>query len=382
MEALEGATTIERSILEHAKRTKTPANGSIEITPLCNMNCDMCYVRLSREEMEKQGRLKSGQEWLQIGEQMQKAGVLFLLITGGEPLMHPDFKKIYLGMQELGMIVTVNTNATLIDEEWAEFFGQHKPRRINITLYGADDGAYTRLCHYPGGFERTLHAIKLLKQQGVDVKISCSLTKKNQNDWERIIHIGEQLDVPVREDTYMCPATRERNKPYNEQVRMTPEDAASVRVKVLRAEMGEELFYRSAAYNLDIAAHTPEEKQAGKGLKCMAGSCSFSINWQGQMRPCVISSNPQADAFALGFQKAWEQIVSETAKIRSSSVCAGCKYRYICNTCAMYALYECGSYEAVPDYICRYTRQTIREFEKEYTAIKNREKIQAGEEEK
>ena len=55
MEPLEGATTIERMLLDRAKRTRTPANGSIEILPLCNMNCDMCYVRLSREEMEKLG---------------------------------------------------------------------------------------------------------------------------------------------------------------------------------------------------------------------------------------------------------------------------------------------------------------------------------------
>ena len=53
MEPMEGATTVERMLLDRAKRTRTPANGSIELLPLCNMNCDMCYVRLSREEMEK-----------------------------------------------------------------------------------------------------------------------------------------------------------------------------------------------------------------------------------------------------------------------------------------------------------------------------------------
>lgn len=55
MEPLEGATTVERMLLDQARRTRTPANGSIELLPLCNMNCDMCYVRLSREEMEAKG---------------------------------------------------------------------------------------------------------------------------------------------------------------------------------------------------------------------------------------------------------------------------------------------------------------------------------------
>ena len=52
MEPLEDATTVERALLNQASKNKTPINGSIELLPLCNMNCDMCYVRLSREEME------------------------------------------------------------------------------------------------------------------------------------------------------------------------------------------------------------------------------------------------------------------------------------------------------------------------------------------
>ena len=52
MELLDNPTTLERMLLDRAKCARTPANGSIELLPLCNMNCDMCYVRLSRREME------------------------------------------------------------------------------------------------------------------------------------------------------------------------------------------------------------------------------------------------------------------------------------------------------------------------------------------
>lgn len=151
MEPLEGATTVERMLLAQAKRSCTPANGSIELLPLCNMNCDMCYVRLSREEMECQGRMRTAEEWLEIGRQMKKAGVLFLLLTGGEPFLYPDFKRLYLGLKQMGMILTINTNGTLIDEELADFFAKNKPRRINITLYGTDEETYINLCHYPKG---------------------------------------------------------------------------------------------------------------------------------------------------------------------------------------------------------------------------------------
>ena len=80
------------------------------------------------------------------------------------------------------MILTINTNGTLIDEEMAAFFGKHKPRRINITLYGTNEKTYADLCHYPGGFEKTLRGIRLLREQGVDVKIGGSLAKANRED--------------------------------------------------------------------------------------------------------------------------------------------------------------------------------------------------------
>lgn len=145
--------TYEKYLIEKAACSHVPLNASLELLPLCNMNCDMCYVRLSRAEMESQGRLRSADEWLALAEQ-RDAGTLFILLTGGEPLLYPEFRTVYLGLRRMGMILTVNTNGTLVDEEWAEFFAEHPPRRINITLYGTDEETYEKLCHYPGGFEK------------------------------------------------------------------------------------------------------------------------------------------------------------------------------------------------------------------------------------
>ena len=360
MEALEGATTMERMLLAQAKQSHTPVNGSIELLPLCNMNCDMCYVRLSREEMERQGRLRTAEEWLEIGRQMKDAGVLFLLLTGGEPLLYPDFRELYLGLRRLGMILTINTNGTLVDEEWAAFFGKYKPRRVNITLYGADEKAYADLCHYPGGFARTISGIRLLQKYGVDVKVGGSLARANRGDLDRILEIGEQMDVPVRVDTYMMPAARERELPFAMQSRLEPEEAAQARVRALKREMGAELFGKYAAESIGRAEHPePAEEKPGQ-MACMAGQCSFTINWQGEMRPCVILGKPAIPVFESGFQNAWKKLMEETGNIRLSARCSVCHLRHLCRTCAASALLEAGSYEAVPEYMCRYAKETLR----------------------
>ena len=374
MEQLEGVTTVERMILDQAKRTRTPANGSIELLPLCNMNCDMCYVRLSREEMERQGRLRTADEWLEIGRQMKEAGVLFLLLTGGEPFLYPDFRRLYLGLREMGMILTINTNGTLIDEELAEFFGKHKPRRVNITLYGTDEETYADLCHYPGGFEKTLQGIRLLRENGVDVKVGGSLARANRDALDKLLDIGEELDIPVRVDTYMMPATRERDLPYNLQARLGPEEAAQARIHALKREMGLELFPAYVRQSIEKAEHPePAEEKPGH-MACMAGQCSFTINWQGKMRPCVVMSEPEVSVFEAGFEAAWKYITEETGKILLNAKCSTCRVRHLCRTCAASALLETGSYDGVPDYMCRYAKESLRLLEEEEKEIQeNRE---------
>lgn len=372
MEPLEGATTVERMLLNQAKRTRTPANGSIELLPLCNMNCDMCYVRLSREEMEAKGRLRTADEWLEIGRQMKDAGVLFLLLTGGEPFLYPDFRRLYLELRKMGMIITINTNGTLIDEDLAEFFGKYKPRRVNITLYGTDEETYDKLCHYPGGYEKTLRGIRLLREQGVDVKVGGSLARANQDDLDKLLNIGEELNIPVRVDTYMMPATRERDLPYNMQSRLNPEEAARARIHALKREMGPELFPQYVRQSVERADH-PEPVEAKPGhMSCMAGQCSFTINWQGEMRPCVILTEPAISVFEVGFKAAWKYIVEETHKILLNEKCSTCHMRHLCRTCAASALLETGSYDGVPDYMCRYAGESLRILREEW------EKIQHG----
>lgn len=186
---LDNMDSMEKRLIQKAYIKQAPINGSLELLPLCNMNCDMCYVRLSKAEMEQKGRLRTKEEWISLARQMKDAGTLFLLLTGGEPLLFPEFKELYKELQNMGMILTINSNGTLINEEWADFFAKHKPRRINITLYGADDQAYGKLCHYPAGFQKTVNAIRMLRDREIDVKINGSITLKNEEDIKKILDI-------------------------------------------------------------------------------------------------------------------------------------------------------------------------------------------------
>ncbi|MBE5892151.1 MAG: radical SAM protein [Lachnospiraceae bacterium] len=369
MELMEDGLSIERHMFEKAAKTRTPIYGVLELLPLCNMSCDMCYVRMSREEMERSGRLLTTEEWCALAEEMKDAGTLFVLMTGGEPLLYPGFKELYLKLRSLGMIITINTNGTLIDDEWADFFAKHKPRRINITLYGAGEETYEKLCHLPGGFARTIAGIKRLKDRGVDVKMNGSLAKANVDERMQIIELGEQLGVPMHVDTYMYPRTRERSCGYKEQARLNPEEAADAGVEVLRREQGEELFKRYAKQRLFEVEHVKEFGCTNK-MSCKAGKSSYVINWKGNMIPCVMLDNPGASVQETGFAEGWKQITEGVERLCISDECASCKYKVVCNTCAAAALAETGKCDAVPDYICRYTKRSMEHYEAYMRALK------------
>nr|WP_294495608.1 radical SAM protein [uncultured Mediterraneibacter sp.] len=374
MEELEYNGNVEQYLCEKATINHVPINAILELTPLCNMNCDMCFVRLSQEEMKQKGRLRSTEEWISLGKEMQKAGTMFVLLTGGEPLLYPGFKEIYVALKKMGMILTLNTNGTLIDERWADFFAKYLPRRINITLYGKDEDTYGELCHYPDGYKKALNAIKLLQERKIDVKINGSITPANVNDIDALTAIADKTGAVWKFDTYMYPASRERCRHFPQNARLTAEQAADVRVALMKKRMSEEEFSRFAEEFIE-KADMPSGEYVPTPVGCRAGRSSFIINWQGEMRPCVMMTEPTVPVFELGFQSSWGQLVESVSKIRLSPKCSVCAHREVCQSCAACAFLESGSYEGVPEYMCEYTKRTIKRVREEWEKIQNGQNI-------
>ena len=170
---------IESKVTEYlhmkAAARRIPLHAAFELTPVCNMACRMCYVRMDRKTQESIAPLRTAKEWLALAEEAREHGLLYILLTGGEPFTHPEFREILAGLHRMGFIVSINTNGTLIDERTVEWLKETPPSRFNITLYGASDETYGRLCFKPDGFTRVTHGIQLLKEAGMVVKINVSL---------------------------------------------------------------------------------------------------------------------------------------------------------------------------------------------------------------
>lgn len=128
---------IVKNLWDKASREKIPLTGAFELLPTCNLSCRMCYVRKSQKEVEEAGGLLPADFFLQVADEAMEMGMLFPLLTGGEPFLRQDFQEIMSGMLERGLQVSINSNGTIISESMAKWLGMHRPVRINITLYGA-----------------------------------------------------------------------------------------------------------------------------------------------------------------------------------------------------------------------------------------------------
>ena len=171
----------------HAKGRQLglPIAGNFELTARCNFSCPMCYVHLSERDVQAQGKELTAAQWLQIARDARDRGMMFVLLTGGEPFVRKDFFEILHGMQDLGLYVSVNSNGSMLSGEIRRKLLERPPFRMNISLYGGCNETYENMCGKPA-YSQVKENIRALRQAGVDVSLNLSITPHNKNDLEKI----------------------------------------------------------------------------------------------------------------------------------------------------------------------------------------------------
>lgn len=356
MELFDGVSGSENMLLAKADMMNIPIGGSMELLPLCNMDCKMCYIHMSKSEMSQRGKMLSLQEWISIAQKAKEAGVLFLLLTGGEPLLYPEFKELYMELTNMGFVITINTNGTLINEAWADFFAERPCRKINITLYGKDDETYAQLCGNPNGFSQVTHAVELLKQRNIPFQFNFTGTPYNIEQLSDIYEYTKSIGVPMRFVTNIFPPLRKEQEGIIVP-RLTPQQCAQAHIDGIKITQPNALI---PVYVHNYLKRLKEPIATwSTGKRCRAAISGFWINWRGELLPCGMFDKPKASLLHTSFQSAWKEICSKFQNAPLCQECEGCKKRNICHVCMANCYTETGSTDGKPQYICDVVDATV-----------------------
>ena len=356
----EGITGIERRrymenfLMRKSRLHGRPYCASFELTPLCNFDCKMCYMHLTKEQMEKEGRILTTEEWLDIVRQAVDAGVADVDLTGGECLTHPGFKDIYLYLVKHAVNTAVLTNGQLITEEHIKLFKQYKPSVIQISLYGSCREGYLNVTG-KDAFQDVMTSIERLKSAGIRVRMSITPNRFMQDDADAMLDLVHSLGVDYSIGNMTLPARPETGRDIADYI---IENEAFINICKAETRHRNQL-----AKSLSLKHAQPYEfrikgQDRFEGPPCSAGAANFHINWKGEMTPCVAFYTVKRSVVEYGFEAAWSWIRDTMKHYREPEECRECSIKMGCRGCA--AERTAGVLNgSINPWVCKRQRETL-----------------------
>lgn len=315
-----------------------PIAGSLELTLRCNVRCRHCYILYPGATTGEM----STDEVKAILDKLAEQGVLFLLLTGGEILARCDFREIYLHAKQLGFLLTLFTNATLIDEDMANFLAEWPPRRIEVTIYGHTEQTYEKVTGVHGSFARFRRGVELLLERNLPLALKTVVMRTNRHEFEQIQAWAQGLGVPFRFDAVINPQLDGGTSVLKE--RLDPED-------VVRLDGLSDAHRAQYQTLMDKAQKRPRSEKA---FSCGAGIKTFHVDPRGHMHPCMMWRATPYD-FKAGTLDGWRTHVEalRNTAIPAESGCRNCAHHLGCNNCAATSALENGGVPGKPvGYYC------------------------------
>ncbi len=346
---LDQAGTVTRYLEMKARARGVPLSGTFELTPMCNLDCRMCYVHLKGEQLKGRPLLTVAQ-WQSLMAQTIVEGMLHATFTGGECLTYPGFDTLYLYLWAHGVRTAILTNGVLLDEARLDFFRRYPPRGIQITLYGSNEEEYEAVTGHRC-FARVMENVQRTAESSIPLSIAVTPNRFLPDGGEGLIRLAHRLGIWYSINTALFKPRQETGR-ADDAIDLTDEDY--IRLHTLRREL-------HGLRTIPRDCETPLPSRQGmrqKGLLCSAGTSAFHIRWDGMMLPCASFHGVEADPLTEGFASAWRTIHAQCAQYPLPQECHGCAYQPICPSCVM-AHRQCAQPGHASPALCQRARKLV-----------------------
>jgi MoaA/NifB/PqqE/SkfB family radical SAM enzyme len=265
--------------------------ATYELNLGCNYDCEHCYLGLKRfEGLDWPGREK-------LLNVLHDVGVLWLQLTGGEPMVDRLFPEVYGYGHELGMMLSILSNGSrLSNPRMLDLLTTYRPYDITVSVYGATEESYDSLTRRPGSFRKFRKGMAAAIEAGLPLRFSLIITKHNADEQARMEGMAEQFGIP-----------------YSTYVNMSPTIYGGA--ETLPAQSLEHLRKRKVFTG------------------CNAGHTFFHVDPHGMASICKIGREPNVAIVEEGPQGlARLGQIADSLLLRQGG-CTGCTLQGTCGTC-------------------------------------------------
>ena len=337
-----------RRVWDKSANDNSPLKVQFEITYRCNIHCVHCYTDPFNTPAHLRKELTLDQ-LLKIFDELAEAGVLWMLLTGGEAFVHPQFKRIYLEAKARGFIVSLFSNGTVITEDLADFLAQDPPFKLEVSCHAATPETFDKITQVPDSFRRFEEGIRKILDRKLPLKIKTKAMTLNQGELSKVKAFVESLGLEFHLYTKIYP--RLNGDLSSTQYRLSGEFIAEL-------ECGD-ILKNFASEEERCTLKPPSDDRL---FRCGCGKSSFTINPYGMLRACTFTVWPTYDLKVIPFREAFDQLVQtiRNARYTGDSACKICSAYTLCDKNPAIAVYETGSMEAPVPYFCEtaFSKQT------------------------
>ncbi len=309
-EAITPLDRLHRKALEQ----NIPLQVYLELTYQCNERCTFCYnpstrvVGLSFEQLKRP-----------LAE-LAEMGGFYLNLTGGEPLLHPEFFDIAAYGRELGYSLTVFTNGTLITPHRADRLAELRVTSFNISIHGSCASTHEAVTGLPGSFEKMLRGVRLLRERNQRVVLKMPLTRRNQSELRAVRELAATLGCELVTASHMSPTHDGRQSPLGH----SPE------YRALRVHYAP-FFMDRRGMILPVRAYPTDAPN------CSLGRSIIAISPEGDIYPCIQMPYRLGNVLTDSIRAIWSDDrkmgVYRSLRRRNMSPCHRCKIAAYCSVC-------------------------------------------------
>lgn len=354
-----------------------PTDGTFELTVRCNLHCKMCLFRHDDSENEAiKAKELTAAQWIEIARQVAEQGTMGILLTGGEPMLRPDFEEIYRGIYELGFMITLYTNATLITPEVMKLLRECPPHRIGISIYGASPETYKKICGNPDAFNKMMSGVRELMTLPSVLDFRTTIIQDNYADAraiDELVHREFGKEYNVSQTRMVMKSVRGACADVDS-CRLCPEDNVTLMFQrsmdAIRNIIGEGFKEENVRFKRIPKEPDPEDCGRGQDIRltlfgCNAGMSSYTITWDGRLLGCQVLGAFSTDVISEGFEKAWRTYPFAVKHSLIPKECQNCKLADECQSCYGSRYAETGDINGFSEYVCENTKIKNKLFEEE-----------------